>query len=218
MMQPSDKDPRALLDFMALMRSAEEAEKTRVARRLHDDVGQALAAVRMKWYALEARLNAADPAVAAEMQAVMPILEGAISEVREVSEALRPGILGLGIEAAIEWQAERFESEHDIACVVDIETDQRPLDPSRTTELFRIFQDALATLRLHPGAKAIDVTLRREGNDILLEIRADGDPPGADESIEHALGILTMKERTERAGGTFAIYGTALEVRMPLNG
>jgi len=213
-MQPDPKNSRALLEFMALMRSAQEAERTRVARRLHDEVGQALVAFRMKCYALEAHL----PQIADKMQAVMPMLDEAISVVREVSEDLKPGLLRLAFESAIEWQAERFQAQSDIACAVDVETDPGSLDPNRATELFRIFQDALATIRLHPGATNIDVKLRQEGDDILLEIRDDGRAPGPDESIEHALGILTMKERAERAGGAFAITGSTIEVRLPLNG
>ena len=217
-MEPEERDLPTLLEFMALMRSAQEAERVRVARRLHDEVGQVLAAFRMKCYALDARIRDTDPGIADEISAVMPMLDEATSVVREVSEELRPGSLGLGIEAAIEWQAEQFQAQSEIACVVDIETDQPKLSPNSAIELFRVFQAALANVRLHPGATTVDVTLRPDGNDILLEVCDDGSPPGANASLEHALGILTMKERSKRAGGAFVIADSAIEVRMPLNG
>jgi len=216
--EAEQSDSASLPEFMALMRSAQEAERTRVARRLHDEGGQPLAAFRMNWYALEARLRAADPRIAGEIQAVAPLLDEAISVVRDVSEDLNPGVLSLGIEAAVEWQAERFQASSDIACVVDIETDQRPIEPGRATELFRIFQQALANISLHPGATTIDVRLRQEGNVLLLEIQDDGKAPGVDESIEHALGIFTLKERAARAGGVCTIAGSRIEVRLPLGG
>jgi signal transduction histidine kinase len=214
-MQSDHQDSPELLEFMAMMRAAQEAERTRVARRLHDEVSQALVAFRMKCYALESQ----SPQLADRMQAVMPLLDEAISVVRELSEDLKPGLLRFAFESAIEWQAERFQAQTDIACAVDVDVDddRDSLDLSRATELFRIFQDALATIGLHPGTTSIDVKLWREGKYIRLEIRDDGRPPGAAESIEHALGVLTMTERARRAGGAFTMTGSRIEVRLPLN-
>lgn len=214
-MEPDHKDSPALLDLMAVMRVNQEAERTRVARRLHDEVVQPLAAFIMKCFALDARLRPVDARIADEIQAAVPMLQQAISAIREVSEDLRPGVLPLGIDAAIEWQAERFQSETDIACVVDIEADQPLPDPIRATELFRIFQEALAYIERHCAATLVEVKLRREGSGILLGIRHDGRPRGEEPSMEHALGILTMKERASRAGGTLAIADSGIEVRLP---
>lgn len=201
-----------LLDFMALMRSAQEAERTGVARRLHDEVGQTLAAFRMRCYGLETR----HPQIADELQGLLPSLDDAISVVRELSDNLYPGVLRLGVEVAIEWQADRFQAESDLACAVDIDIDAVKLDAKAEIELFRVFQQALANIKLHPGAIAVEVKLRRDGSDLLLEIRDDGEPPNPKDAMEHELGILTMKERTERAGGTFSISGSIVRFRLPL--
>jgi signal transduction histidine kinase len=211
------KDSPPLLDLMAFMRVAQEAERTRVARRLHDEVVQPLAAFTMKCFAMDGRLRAADPRLADEIQAALPILQQAVSAIREVSEDLRPGVLPLGLDAAIEWHAERFQSESDIACVVDIGSDQLLLDPIQATELFRIFQEALVYIRRRSNPTLVDVKLRREGSDVILEIRGDGRPRAVDHTTEHALGILTMKERAARAGGACAIADSNIEVRIPLH-
>jgi signal transduction histidine kinase len=206
------------LDLMAVMRAKQEAERTSVARRLHNEVGQSLAACKMECYALSARVRPTNPQIADQIEAAVSMLDEAVSSVREVSEGLRPGALRLGIDAAIEWQAERFQSQSDIACVVDVETGQWILDENRTVELLRIFEDALASIRLHAGTTLVEVNLHSEGGDLVFQIHDDGEPPREGLSIEHALGSLTMKERAIGAGGSLVKLGSRIEVRLPLSG
>ncbi len=217
-MEPARQDPQRLLDLMALMRDEREIEKTRTARRLHDEVGQALAAFRMQCYALDIRLRAVNPEAADDLQSALCILDEAISTVREVSEELRPGSLRMGVDAAIELYAEQFQSQSDIACVADIENGSWLMDEHRAIELFRIFEEALANARQHAGVTMVEVNLRKDGDDALLEIRGDGGAPEVAESNVRELRMLTMNERAIRAGGVFTIAGSGtIEVRMPLN-
>jgi signal transduction histidine kinase len=205
------------LDLMALMRSRQEAERTTIARRLHNEVAQSLAAFRMECYSLDARVRPANPVLADEILAAISMLDEAVSTVREVSEHLRPGALRLGVDAAIEWQAERFQSQSDMACVVDIETGQWLLDENRAVELLRIFEDALANVKLHSGVSIVEVKLRREGGDLVFQMHDDGKPPSENESMEHTLGSLTMRERAIRAGGSLAVGNSGIEVRLPMD-
>jgi signal transduction histidine kinase len=209
-------DSSILLELMAEMRFAQEAERMRVATFLHDEVGQSLAAFKMKCFALEGRWRATEPRFADELIDALRILDDAIASVREVSEDLRPGALRLGLEAAIEWQAERFQAQSEIACVVDIGADQSSLDPHRATELFRIFQDALENIRLHSGTTTIDVSLTHAGGNLVLEIRDNGIPPDP-QSSEYVLGVFTMKERARRAGGRVQVADSKIEVMLKLD-
>jgi signal transduction histidine kinase len=215
-MQPENNNSPSYLDLMAVARSKQEAERTSVARRLHNEAGQSLAAFKMQCYLLDARVRAANPEIADELQAAISILDQAVSTVREVSEDLRPGSLRLGVDAAVEWQAERFQAQSDIACTVDIETHEWLVDESRAVELLRIFQEALANISLHSGTTIVEVSLRRESGGLLLEIRDDGVPPIPNESLEYSLGSLTMKERALRAGGSLEVVDSRIEVRLPL--
>src|SRR5580692_4097193 len=169
-MERDNREWPSHLDLMALMRSKHEAERTGVARRLHNEVAQSLAAFRMECYSLDARVRPANPQIADEIRTAIAMLDEAVSTVRDVSESLRPGALRLGVDAAIEWQAERFQSQSDIACVVEIETGQWLLDENCAVELLRIFEDALANVRLHSGATIVEVKLCREGGDLVFLI------------------------------------------------
>jgi len=204
------------LDLMALMRSRQEAERTAIARRLHNEAAQSLAACKMECYSLDARVRPANPELADEIQAAISMLDEAVSTVREVSEDLRPGALRLGVDAAIEWRAERFQAQSDIVCVVDIETCQWPLDENRAVELLRIFEDALSNIRLHSGTSIVEIKLSKEGDHLVFQVHDDGEPPRASESMDHCLGSLTMRERAIRAGGSLAVVNSRIEVRLPL--
>jgi signal transduction histidine kinase len=216
-LEPSSGDSPNPFDLMALMRFNQETERTRIASRLHDEVMQTVSAFRMKSYALDRRLRALDMQLADELSAALSILDEVALTVRDISEDMRPGALRLGIDAAIEFHAERFQRQSHIACIVDIETGRQPANESHATELLRIFQEALANVSLHAGATRVEVKLWRDGTNILLEIRDDGKPPHANESAQHVLGIVTMRERAIRAGGSLRIAKSRLEVRLPLN-
>lgn len=215
-MEPDPPDSSMLLEFMALMRAAQEAERSAIARRLHNEAGQSMSFVKMKSYEIETCLRAADPEAADEFLELMEALSGAIATVREISEDLRPAILQFGAQASAEWLAQRFQSETGIACVVDAEIDSELLDPDRTTEVFRILQEALANVTFHTGATVVDILMRQNDGQMILQISDDGKWPLADEPPLHGLGILCMKERARRAGGAFAIVDFRIRIRLPL--
>jgi signal transduction histidine kinase len=225
-MDSEDKAQPDLLDLMALMRANRETERTRIARQLHDEVGQKLAAFRMACFTIGSRLSGNDRetaescratllSVGEELQAALPLLDEAVSAVRELSEDLWPGLLRFGIGAAVEWQAARFQTRSEMACVADVDIDREP-DAGNSVQLFRIFEDALANIALHVDTTLVEVILQRQGDDVSLVVRDDGKPPHAGESMAHDLGVLTMKERAERAGGVFAVSTSSIEVRLPL--
>jgi two-component system sensor histidine kinase UhpB len=206
-------ESQRLLEYMALMRSAHEEERCLAARRLHDEAGQAMAAFRMKCYLVESRMSDGDPGAVEELNGAMTLLEKAISSVREISDELRPGVLQFGIDAAIEWQAEQFQSQNDIACVAEIGALGRRLDEPRAVELFRIFQETLATAK-HQGASLVDVKLHEEQENVLLEVTHNGQPDPAKGS-RYALSALTIQERAHRTGGRATIAGSTIAVRIP---
>jgi two-component system, NarL family, sensor histidine kinase UhpB len=136
---------------------------------------------------------------------------------------LRPGILDLGIGAAIDWQVREFQTRSDIACTVEVPEDEDPLDPDCTTEMYRIFQEALVNIARHSGAARVNVALKREGNALVLEVRDNGRGITREElSSSGALGLLDMRERAVSIGGTVSFEGaptsgTTVRITVPLS-
>lgn len=205
------------------MRSVHESDRIAIGWQLHDEIGQKLAAFRMACFGIaqrlsidgnEAALQEAHLRAADELKTAIPLLDEAIRSVQELTEDLRPAILQFGPAAAIEWQAERFQSRSGIACVADVSADV-DLSGERTLALFLVFTEALTDAASHEGTTIVDVTLRRDGGDVVLRVCGDGPLPVPGESISHDLALLTMRERARSFGGTLALTESAIEVRIP---
>jgi signal transduction histidine kinase len=207
------------------MRAEQESERTAAARRLHDDIGQKLAAFRMACYGIAQQLSAeggltvlqdAMRRAADELHAAVPMIDEAILAVQEMSEDFHPALLQFGPGAAIEWQAERFQSRSGIACVADIDAEVG-LSAERALDLYRIFTESLAIAARHEGVTVVEATLRQEAGEVVLRVFDDGQVPAPGESPANDLALLSIKERTRSAGGAFSFSGSAIEIRMPGN-
>lgn len=215
----SDDRLRALSAHLQRVR---EDERTRLARELHDELGQALTALKLdiKW--VERRL-AADAPVRPKLEEMSSAAEGLIDAMRRIAADLRPGVLDdLGLAAAIEWQAQEFERRTETACVVD--ADLGDLEPERdlSTEVFRIFQEALTNVARHASASLVDVKLSRRDHHLVLSVRDDGRGMAPDAPTRRSsLGLLGLMERAHRLGGVLEIEspaagGTNLVLDVPL--
>jgi PAS domain S-box-containing protein len=212
-----------LRELAGRLQDVREEERTRVARHLHDELGQALTALKMNSAWVLARLPDVQPNVTQMIQASMDLVDETIVTVRRLSTELRPGILDLGLSAAIEWQAEEFQARSDAACIVDIYTDMDLLDAKSATEVFRIFQEILTNIARHSGATQVDVSLRREADELVLEIHDNGKGITDGEiNSRHALGVLGMRERAALIQGAVFFTGgpgrgTTVQVRVPVD-
>jgi signal transduction histidine kinase len=169
------------------------------------------------------RLGRKDASLAQKAKAVTAQMDTMIKTVRRIATELRPGMLDdLGLAASIEWQARDFEKRTGIVCVVDISAPDLPLARAQSLAVFRIFQEALTNVARHAGAHDVDIELTATREAVTLQVHDDGRGIQADEiGGMRSLGLLGMRERAKRLGGTFNIQGvpgdgTIVTVSIPL--
>jgi signal transduction histidine kinase len=212
-----DEQRRALA---GRIEAAREDERTRIARDVHDQLGQALTALKLDVGWLQRRI--ADPALAGKLDDMARSTDEILRAVRRIAADLRPGILDdVGLRAAIEWQAEDFTRRTGTPCSVRSELGDLQLERGLATNVFRIFQEALTNVARHAGARHVEVSLGLDRGQLRLEIADDGvglpevGPRGT------TLGILGMRERAWRLGGECTVkrrvpHGTTVTVVVPL--
>ena len=217
-LQRSFEQLRALA---ARLQSVREEERTRVAREIHDELGQALTAIKLDLTALLRDLPSDQEPAVRHGQSILKLLDETIQSVRRIATDLRPGVLDdLGLVAAVEWAAEEFQARTGIKCRVSLPESDIAMDPEHATALFRIFQETLTNVARHANATQVNIRLVQNG-DLSLEVRDDG--KGIREgqlSAGQSLGILGMRERALLLGGELTISGgpgkgTIVKVRIP---
>src|SRR5512133_1435359 len=202
---------------------AREEERTRIARELHDQLGQALTVMKLDLAWLTERLVQKDPSIQPKAKAVMGQMDTMIKTVRRIATELRPGMLeDLGLAASIEWQARDFQKHTGIKCKVSVLSEEFPPAHAESLALFRIFQEALTNITRHAGAQHIEVKLFTTPEALTLQVHDDGRGIQAQEIAGlHSLGLLGMRERAKRLGGAFDIQGvpgdgTIVTVSIPI--
>ncbi len=155
--------------------SALEQERKRIAREIHDELGQALTALRIDVAWLSERVSR-DGAVGERLQSMSDILEGTVDSVRRIAAHLRPGLLDdLGLAASIEWLADQFTARSGIRCQVIVDHGGLTLDERLSVCIYRIIQEALTNVVRHSGASDVEVGVQDAGNGgLLVEISDNG--------------------------------------------
>jgi PAS domain S-box-containing protein len=197
-----------------------EEERTRIAREIHDELGQALTGLKMdlSWFVARLPQQALLQEKAASM---LKLIDSTVHAVRRLSTELRPAILdSLGLIPAIEWMAAEFSKRTGIQCQFDPADDELNLGPERMTALFRICQEALTNVAKYAHAKSVHITLDSDEQQITLRIKDDGRGITEEEKLgNRSFGLLGMRERARLLGGTFEIQGgaggTTLTVAIP---
>jgi len=206
----------------ARVQDAREEERTRVAREIHDELGQALTSIKIELSSLIHEFPP-EPQQLKRIESISTIVDQTIKSVRRISTELRPGILDdLGLIAAVEWAAEEFEVRTGTKCRLDLPENDCAIDPDRATAVFRILQETLTNVARHANATCVDVRLLKEPGGVILEVRDDG--RGATEeqlSAAESFGIRGMRERALLLGGELLIQGvpgegTSIRVSIPL--
>ena len=213
---------RALAERLQLVR---EEDRKKVARDLHDQIGQILTAIKMDLSWISRRLPESEGEVLARLKESIQLINDGVKAVRTICSGLRPGVLDdLGLAAAIEWQASEFASRNGVQCLVSVPPVDLHLDGDRATATFRIFQECLTNVIRHAQAKTVRVALCEENENIVLMVEDDG--IGFCESnlwnSFGSLGLLGMKERAQFCGGDVQITsspgkGTTVIVRVPVD-
>lgn len=213
---------RALAERLQLVR---EEDRKRVARDLHDEIGQILTSIKMDLTWMTRHLSETEVEIMARLEESIQLLNDGVKTVRAICSRLRPGVLDdLGLAAAIEWQSSEFASRNGVQCQVTVPPVDMRLNGDRATATFRIFQECLTNVTRHAQAKTVRVTLQQEEESILLVVEDDG--IGFEDSgfstTHGSLGLLGMKERAQFCGGDVHISstpgkGTTVTVRVPLD-
>jgi len=210
-----------LRNLTARLLSVRENERTRVAREVHDVLGQSLTAVKMDLSWLAGRLSPGNGPLLGRIRSTLQLADSTIQSARRISTELRPGVLDLGLAAALEWQAREFQARTGIRCRLRL-SHQAMVPPDVSTALFRIFQEALTNIARHARATRAEVVLKKQPDGLVLRIGDNGrgfDP--ANSSSSKSLGLLGMRERAAILGGRVEISsapgkGTRVTAWIPL--
>ena len=223
-LEESREQLRALATRVEAVR---EEEKTRMAREIHDQLGQALTGLKMDAQWLNTRLpkasasvglgvspNALPGDVAAlrvKTETMMRLIDSTIQLVGKIASDLRPALLDdLGLVAAIEWQSEEFESRSGIACDFEALCDDDDITPDVATGVFRILQEALTNVARHAEATHVQIRLAENDGSLVLMIVDDGRGLQGDKWRDtKSLGLLGMRERALMIGGAVELKGAA---------
>ncbi len=216
-----------LRQLVARAEAVREEERTRLARELHDGLGQMLTVLKMETGSIISRLSsgAADLAdIRTRVATMAEHIDSSIRSVKRISTELRPGVLDhLGLIAAIEWQAAEFEKRTGIRCRVRSFADEQSLEPDRRTTVFRIFQGILTNIARHSRADRVEIRLSAPAAKLILVVKDNG--IGIDPSeLERpkSLGLLGMRERAQSIGAKLTLRsgaarrGTTVALAVPL--
>ena len=206
------------------LQSMIEGERGRIAREIHDELGQELTGLKfdISWIRQRAIEKLGDVEVE-KLNNTLTSIDCAIRSVRRIATELRPPVLDtLGLTAAIEWQAKDFEARTGIKCQLKSMAEDIALDPDGSTAVFRIFQEALTNVRRHAAATTVSIRLERTNDHLLLRIEDDGKGIDATRTPGGpSLGILGIQERVRLLNGEISIIGepgrgTVVKVDIPL--
>jgi signal transduction histidine kinase len=192
-------------------RAVLEEEQTRIAREVHDQIGQALTGLKMDLSTLQRRVlaesGAPKPAVTSKIKEMANLIDDTIQTTRAIARRLRPTILDdLGLGAAIEWQAGDFQQRTGVVCTFINHNVTEGLDREVATAAYRIVQEALTNVTRHAQATEVLIELEIAEQTLKVQVRDNGKGVAA-EQLENlkSLGVLGMRERARELGGTIDI-------------
>lgn len=193
--------------FAAESEKVREAEKKHIARELHDELGQLLSALRFDIGLLKMQYTASIPELKSRLIKMMDILERAIECTRNAVDHIRPNVLDIGLDAALEWLRDDFEEMFGISCELQINGELPELSVEQVTVFFRITQESLTNIAKHAGATSVLIRVLSTNNLICLTVRDDGVGFDVDriDRKKKCFGLLGMEERAIALGGALTI-------------
>jgi PAS domain S-box-containing protein len=207
------------------LESVREEERTRMAREIHDELGQTLTALKIDLSWLARRLPQEQELLLEKTESMYELVDDVIQSVKRISAELRPGVLDdLGLADAIAWQIQEFGRRTDITSKFSASPEGIVLDRDRSTTVFRICQEALTNIARHAEATSIGVSLRKGTGRVSLKISDNGKGIEEDQILDpRAFGLIGMRERARFWGGEVKISGapgkgTRVAVSIPLAG
>ena len=220
-LKKSHEELRELATYLEKIR---EAERTHMAREIHDELGQQLTGLKMDISWLNRKIQSDDAEINSKIKDTINLIDKTVITVRRIATQLRPSILDdLGLIPAMEWQSEEFQKRAEIETNFKSNVSNIEVNPEIATGVFRIYQESLTNVLRHAAATQVNASLTIGDNKLELVINDNG--KGFDmREIEHkkTLGLLGMRERSLLLGGEYEIYGqpgigTSVRISVPLN-
>jgi signal transduction histidine kinase len=218
-----EKSRQQLRSLTAHLQSIREKERTRIARELHDELGQLLTALNTEIILLGKKIPTKLTSLVERTQYLSSLIDMTMDTLKRIYTDLRPGMLDLlGLTAAIGWQAGDFEKRTGIRCRVSFAPEEIVLDPELSTALFRIFQETLTNISRHAEATLIKISMKATDEKVQLTVKDNGKGITREQMTKpNSFGLLGIRERVEYWGGEVVIKGksgegTTVSVVMPL--
>ncbi|MEW9901612.1 PAS domain-containing sensor histidine kinase [Pseudomonas putida] len=210
-----------LRELSAHLESVREEEKARIAREVHDELGQMLTVLKLEVSMCELAYAELDPGLNERLDSMKRLIAQLFQLVRDVATALRPPILDAGIASAIEWQARRFEARTQIPCLVQVPDNLPALSDAKATGLFRILQEALTNVMRHAQAHTVQIELACGEGCLRMTVIDDGVGFNCDQARPTSFGLVGVRERVLMLGGGMTLdsepgEGCSLSVTIPL--
>ena len=206
----------------AAMNEVREAERTRIARELHDELGQLLTAVKMDIAWLAARLEPGNTALVQRSEKMRQLVDTTVAAVRRISADLRPVMLDdLGLVPALEHLLHDFSERTRIAASLDASSAEVELGEPLSTSVYRVVQEALTNVARHAEATEVGLTVKLEADSLYVRVRDNGKGLPKQLGENRSFGLLGIRERAQTLGGRAQIYspaegGTIVEIAVPI--
>ncbi|WP_028214094.1 PAS domain-containing protein [Paraburkholderia mimosarum] len=215
-----------LQQLSANIQHVREEEKTRIARELHDDLGQQLAALKLEVSRIDNRAEASMTALAgADLHDIYTLIDQLVVSVRRIATDLRPAMLDdLGLIPAVEWFSDQFSARYGVRVIRQIDADDIDFQPETATVVFRAVQEAMTNVARHSGATEVMLRIARDGPNCIVNVADNGRGcPSGKRPARNSFGLLGMRERAAALGGELRIQtapgeGFALSISLPLAG
>jgi PAS domain S-box-containing protein len=217
------KSREELRELSAAAHTVREQEQRRVAREIHDELGQSLTALKMDVAWMLGNLSAGSPSLSDKLNTMQAQLDATVAATRRISADLRPLMLDdLGLIPAAEWLVQSFSERTGIPCNLQIRPPEIELAEPHASALYRILQESLTNVSRHAKARRVDISIEQIDGALKLSVRDDGRGfnPG-EVRTQKTHGLLGLRERTVLLGGEANISsepgrGTTIDVRIPL--
>jgi two-component system sensor histidine kinase UhpB len=215
-------------ELAAHIEAAREEERTRIAREIHDELGQVLTCLKIDLAWMDKKLTSPSQAARRDLllkkiNAMKDSIDHTVRVVRKISTELRPDILDhFGLPAAIEWQAAEFQNRTGIPCRLSASSADLDMDERASSAIFRIFQELLTNIARHANASQVNINLSKRRGFLILEVQDNGRGIAEKEHFKSdSFGLLGIRERAALLGGKLAIkgvpdQGTTVSIRIPL--
>ena len=222
------RESENMLRFLsARLFEAQDKERSRLSRELHDQLGHDLVLLKSRVHALEKLLEEPQKEPKKECENIIGAIENIIENVRRISRDLMPSILeDLGLFASLQWLVESFSKRHSIAVNLDMEDIDHLFSKESQVHLYRVFQETFTNIAKHAGAQHVTVEVKRDGGRVSFVIKDDGKGFEMSKILnrkfnEKGVGLMAMKERMHIMGGDFEVLsqpgsGTTITFLVPI--